>query len=141
MQFFLNNKKAKGLLGILVCSAGLMSGQAAVAESGHAARPKVIEFYASWCEPCRRLKTTMDCAQSKYGSDVDFVRYDVDDPACRNAVKKYDVCPIPTVVFVDARGQVSDYFIGCTEARVIDKGFNKVALARADAANADGILH
>jgi thioredoxin 1 len=140
MRFFLNNMTAKSLLAILVCFTSFMCGQAALAESVHSTKPKVIEFYASWCEPCRRLETVLECSQSKYGSEVDFVRYDVDDPACRNIVEKYEVCPIPTVVFVDTNGQVSDYSIGCTEERVIDKGINKIRTVCASATSTHGIL-
>lgn len=126
MRFFRNNLTAKILM-LLVLLTGLMCGQAAEAEIGHSARPKVIEFYASWCEPCLRLDKAMESAQSKYGADVDFVRYNVDDPASLQMVKEFEVCPIPTVVFVDQNGKVQHYSIGCTDQKVIDKGISKIS--------------
>lgn len=85
------------------------------------AKPRLIEFYASWCVPCQRMQASIDRARTQYGSELDFISYNVDDPAAQEAIKQYEVCPIPTVVFVNEKNQVTDYAIGCTQEKVLEK--------------------
>lgn len=89
-------------------------------------KPKVIEFYANWCEPCRRQQSSIDRMKAEYGTDVEFVSYNVDDPSAKEAIEQYEVCPIPTVVFVDEHNQIAGYAIGCTQGKVLEKTINKM---------------
>lgn len=109
---------------------GLFAQSAMAAESSTAeaqtAKPKVIEFYASWAEPCRRLQPIMDHAKVEYSKEIDFIAVNVDDPANRELVEQYGVCPIPTVIFQDANNNIKAYSVGCSEDRNIQSGINKI---------------
>jgi thiol-disulfide isomerase/thioredoxin len=41
--------------------------------AGHAGSPLVINFFASWCAPCRAELPDLAAAHAAYGDDVDFV--------------------------------------------------------------------
>lgn len=41
--------------------------------AGHAGRPLVINFFASWCPPCRAELPDFAAAHAKWGDDVDFI--------------------------------------------------------------------
>ena len=126
MSFFStykNSVKAFSIMFLLLLTMMLQGAQAK-----QTARPKVIEFYASWCEPCRRLQPAMDRVRAEYGTDVEFERVNVDDPASRDIVEKYGVCPIPTVIFEDAEKNVKAYAVGCTEDRNIQSGISKILM-------------
>jgi thioredoxin 1 len=44
-------------------------------------RPVVVDFWAAWCKPCRRLEAALEDLAKKYSGVVDFARIDVDiDP-------------------------------------------------------------
>lgn len=90
------------------------------------ARPKVLEFYANWAEPCQQLKPAMDQARREYANAVEFVSYDVDDPDARAIVEKYEVAPIPTVIFIDQNNEVCGYAVGFSKDGALDKGINKL---------------
>lgn len=92
----------------------------------HAAKPKVLEFYASWCAPCQQLKPVLERAKAAYGEEVEFVSYDVDDPSVRSIVEQYEVSPIPAVIFVDTNNKIAGYSIGMTREGNIQKGLNKI---------------
>lgn len=90
-------------------------------------KPRVLEFYAAWAEPCVRLKPVIERLKGEYGGEVDFVSYDVDDPSCRKIIDKYEVSPIPTLVFLNEKNEVMAYSIGCcSETRIIDKNMSKI---------------
>lgn len=60
--------------------------------------PVVIDFYATWCGPCRRLAPVLDKAADEYAGKVKFVRIDVDKSP--GLAKAYAVCRYPTVVLL-----------------------------------------
>ena len=42
-------------------------------------RPAVIDFYADWCEPCKRLEPRLRQIAQIYNGEVDFYRIDVEE--------------------------------------------------------------
>ena len=42
-------------------------------------RPVVVDFYADWCQPCKRLEPVLRQIAQHYNGEVDFYRIDVDD--------------------------------------------------------------
>jgi len=42
-------------------------------------RPVVVDFYADWCMPCRRLAPILRDVAQYYHGEVDFYRINVDD--------------------------------------------------------------
>ncbi len=96
-------------------------------DSSRVARPKILEFYASWADTCTRLKPCIERLKQQYGDRVEFLSYDVDDPASRPLIEQYEVCPIPTVLFISARNEVVAYSVGCcSQERVMDKNISKI---------------
>lgn len=61
--------------------------------------PKIIEFGARWCRPCREAKPAIRRLQKKYRGKLDVVEIDVDDPANRSLMDEYGVTMLPTFVF------------------------------------------
>ncbi|MBQ9466458.1 MAG: redoxin domain-containing protein [Muribaculaceae bacterium] len=76
-------------------------------------RPVVIDFYATWCGPCRRLAPYMDQLARQYAGRVDFYSVDVD--ANKDVWQAYRVRnSIPTVYIISTNGRY-DYFTGLPE--------------------------
>ena len=49
-------------------------------------RPVVVDFYADWCLPCKRLEPILRQVAQDYNGEVDFYRINVDDnPDITNA--------------------------------------------------------
>ena len=42
-------------------------------------RPTVVDFYATWCGPCRRQIPIIDNFKAKMGDEVNVVKVDVDE--------------------------------------------------------------
>lgn len=77
-----------------------------------AAKPKIFEFYADWCQPCVDLKKVMDKIQAQYGDQIELKAINVDDKTNADLVDQYDVSPIPTVIYMNPDGQVVGYSVG-----------------------------
>lgn len=78
-------------------------------QTGKGLKPTVIDFWASWSQPCKQLKPAMEKAKSELSDKIEFLSINVDDPENEYMIEKYGISPIPTVVFLNAEGQVMSY--------------------------------
>ena len=68
------------------------------AEVTQAALPVVVDFYATWCGPCRQLAPTMDSLADQYAGKIKFVKVNVDESP--KLAQKFQVEGIPMLVFL-----------------------------------------
>ncbi|MGA7878169.1 MAG: cytochrome c biogenesis protein CcdA, partial [Desulfoferrobacter sp.] len=74
-------------------------------------KPIIIDFYATWCTPCRELdEVTFHDGSVVKQADKDFVMVKVDvtkggDPLHKRLLRQYEVKGVPTIVFLDRSGK------------------------------------
>jgi len=90
-------------------------------------KPTVIDFYATWCNPCQQLHATLEKAKTEYGDKINFVRIDVDDDKNQKLIDQYEVSPIPTVVYLNASGEVVSFSVGFSGEASINDEIKKIA--------------
>lgn len=66
-------------------------------------QPVVVDIYASWCGPCKRLSPILDELSKEYAGKVEFYKIDLDKN--RELGNAFGVQSIPLVIFFPVDGQ------------------------------------
>lgn len=69
----------------------------------------VIDFYASWCAPCRAFAPVYERVAGELGDSVTFTKADVDQNP--DLAKRFHVSSIPTLIILN-KGQVVSHASG-----------------------------
>ena len=78
-------------------------------EVTHYASPVVVDFYATWCGPCRVLSPMLDRLAGDYTGKIKFVKLNVDESP--GIAQNFQVQAIPTLIFFKD-GKVADRVTG-----------------------------
>lgn len=83
-------------------------------------KPVIVDFWAEWCGPCRKLGPILDEISVEYADAVEVVKVDVDaNPAI---AAKFGITSIPAV-YLFKGGEVQSTVIGARPKQYFEKEF------------------
>lgn len=88
-------------------------------------RPCVIDFYATWCGPCKAMAPLLEEMSKTYAGKVDFYKIDVD--AERELSATFGIRSFPTFLFCPVGGQ-PQMSQGAMPKEMLVKAINEVLL-------------
>ncbi len=94
-----------------------------IAEVLASGKPVVIDFWATWCGPCRVLGPTVEEVAEEYADKAIVAKCNVDD--CEDISMKYGIRNIPTLVFIK-NGEVVDRTVGVVSKQDIVSRIEKL---------------
>ena len=106
------------------------------AEVMQADKPVVVDFFATWCGPCKVLAPKLDKLAGEFGNRIKFVSVNVDkSPAL---ALKYGVQGIPAVFFLGKNGTVEDSTVGLVSAGTLRSKLEALVAASSEPSVAVG---
>ncbi|MCF0163850.1 MAG: thioredoxin [Bacteroidales bacterium] len=79
-------------------------------------QPVMVDFWATWCGPCRMISPIVDEISTEYESKVVVAKCNVDE--CSEAPMKYGIRNIPTLLFFKG-GELVDRSVGAVSKKDI----------------------
>ena len=89
--------------------------------------PVIIDFYASWCGPCRQLSPRVEEIAKEY--DGKIIVYKVDTDAEPLLSKNMGIQSLPTLLFIPVKGKPSAT-MGAISKEALVKAIHEVLLVK-----------
>ena len=87
-----------------------------------APQPVLVDFWAEWCGPCRRLAPTVDELATDYDGRVVVGKLNVDDNP--NVASRYSIRGIPTLLLFKG-GEIVEQVVGLADKSALKKLLDK----------------
>lgn len=84
--------------------------------------PVVVDFWATWCGPCRKLAPVIDEIAEMYDEKVKFVKVNVEE--CLESAKKYSISGIPCLLVFN-KGETVERMTGIMPKTTIISNIDK----------------
>lgn len=86
-------------------------------------RPVILDFYADWCPPCRKLSPKLEEIAQKYNGQVDVYKINVDNEA--ELARIFGVKSIPMLLFIPVEGEPTQT-LGDLPKTALEEGVQKI---------------
>jgi len=85
--------------------------------------PVLVDFSASWCQPCKALAPTIDKVAENYNGRIDVYKIDIDN--AQEAASSLGIMSVPTCIFF-RDGKEIERFTGNADLRTVTDHVDRV---------------
>lgn len=89
-------------------------------------KPCIIDFYATWCAPCRMIAPSLKELAKEYNDSIYVYKVDVDKE--KELAAAMGIQSMPTIVFIPQKGQ-PQVIIGAADKNTFRRAIKEVLLS------------
>jgi thioredoxin 1 len=82
----------------------------------------LVDFWATWCPPCKALSPTIDQIANEVGETVNICKIDIDQ--AMNLAEEYGIMTVPTII-IFKNGELKEKMVGNKPKSLILDALNK----------------
>ena len=87
-------------------------------------KPTVIDFWATWCGPCKRMAPLVEQLAEQYADRVNIGKCDIEE--AEELAAQFGVTSIPTVVLLTASGEQTGRLVGLQSKAKLEEEIEKL---------------
>ncbi|MFI3267911.1 MAG: thioredoxin [Rikenellaceae bacterium] len=88
-------------------------------------KPAIIDFFATWCGPCKQITPILSDLASEYEDDIYIYKVDVDKS--RAIAEAFGISAMPTLIFIPLEGDAK-FVRGAQTKEAYTKMINEILL-------------
>ena len=89
-------------------------------------KPIFLEFYAEWCEVCKKMSPGVNKLKNEYEKDINFVFLNVDNPKWEKYINQMNVNGIPQINLFNQALNLETTFIGLQDESDIEESLKNI---------------
>tara|TARA_Y100000589_G_scaffold310861_1_gene329683 strand:+ start:297 stop:608 length:312 start_codon:yes stop_codon:yes gene_type:complete len=89
-------------------------------------KPTYLEFYAQWCEICKKMAPEVTELKKEFDDQINFVFLNVDNPNSVRFIKQFKVNGIPQINFIDSNLNLQATFTGLQEETTLRESISNL---------------
>lgn len=124
--YFASGRAGSGTVNASTANVTRISQEQFAAEVTQVTSPVVVDFYAAWCGPCRKLSPMLDELAAPFTNQIRFFKVNIDEAP--ELAQRFGIQGVPTLVFF-RDGKPVDRLMGVPSADALKARLASLAAA------------